>query len=246
MPGAEDGRYEGRAGGERGTTGRMHTLHDLTAADFRYRSNGRAVDRNEVMPAVAVSDRVGIVMETGAEGLGAVNFLLSCVIDFYETLGEYKDEFFEYPDFYTFQATVDPADYRMFDVYPDHKNVEVDADAEAILRAVTDRGISILLVPDRPPRSPDIEDITRRSAERSIEHTFLYGPSGQLGGDGFEVSLPRQPVEDWFETTVESMAEPPTEGTMRPRGSRQEQITQRYRRIALEAALERLPLVDDE
>lgn len=245
MPGGETPVGASR-GLERETAGHMHTLNDLNAADFSYRSDGRSVDRDVVMPAVGVGDRLGILMGTGAEGLGAGNFLLSCVIDFYDTLRESKDEFFEYPDFYTFQATADLADYRMFDVYPDHKNVQVDPDAEAILRAVNDRGITTLLVPDRSPRPPDIADITRRSAERTIEQTFLYAPSGRLDGDGFEVSLPRQPVEDWFEATFESMDVPPEEGTIPPGATRRERVSQRYRRIALEEAIERLPLVSDE
>jgi 2-dehydropantoate 2-reductase len=88
----------------------MHTLHDLNASDFRYRSNGQTVDRDEVMPAVGIRDRLGLVMGSGASGLGAVNFLLSCVIDFYDTLSARQENFFEYPDFYTFQATDDPAE----------------------------------------------------------------------------------------------------------------------------------------
>lgn len=132
----------------------------------------------------------------------------------------------------------------MFDVYPDHKNVEVEEDAEEVLRALNDRSITILLVPDRPPKQPDIEDVTRRSAERTIEQAFLYSPSGQLDEHGFEISLPLQTVEDWFETTVESMADPPTEGTKRGHRSQQDRITQGYRRIPLDEALNRLPPVN--
>lgn len=223
----------------------MHTLHDLSAADFRYRTNGRTVDRAAVMPAIDVADRVGIVMGAGDEGLGAANFLLSCVIDFYDTLRERTDEFFQYPDFYTFQATADPADYRMFDVYPDHKNVEVEAEAEAILRAVNDRGISILLVADRPQEHPDIEDVTRRSAERTLEQAFLYNSAGRLAGGGFEISLPRHPVADWCETTVESMTDAPAEPAAALQQSQQDRISQDYRQLTLEEALERLPQLAD-
>lgn len=223
----------------------MHTLHDLSAGDFRYRSNDRIVERDEVVPRIGVTDRVGIVMGTGAEGLGAANLLLSCVIDFYETLGELKDEFFEYPDFYTFQATADPADYRMFDVYPDHKNVEVAADAESILQAVNDRGITILLVPNRPASEPEIEDITRRSAERTIEHAFLYHSADQLDGNDFEISVPRSTVDDWFRTTVESMTDPPTQGSPHLQRSREDWIIQNYQPVALEEALERLSQMND-
>lgn len=219
----------------------MHTLHDLSADDFRYRTSGRTVDRAEVMPAIDVSDRVGIVMGAGDEGLGAANFLLSCVIDFYDTLRERKDEFFEYPDFYTFQATTDPADYRMFDVYPDHKNVEVETEAETVLRAVNDRGISVLLVADRTRTDPEIQDVTRRSAERTIDQAFLYDSSGRLDGGGFEISLPRRPVADWFETTVESMTHTPAEDPPTVARTQQDRISQAYRKIPLEEALQRLP-----
>lgn len=218
----------------------MHTLHDLSATDFRYQSGSQSVDRNEVMPAIGVNDRLGVVMGTGDEGLGAANFLLSCVIAFYDTLRERKEEFFEYPDFYTFQATADPADYRMFDVFPDHKNVEVAADAETILRAVNDRGVTTLLVPNRPPTQPDIEDVTLRSAERNIEQAFLYSPSGQLDQEGFQISLPRQAVKDWFKTTMESMTDPPSEGQAAIQRGRQGRISQGYRELSLEEALERL------
>lgn len=223
----------------------MHTLHDLSAADFRYRTNGRTVDRAAVMPAIDVADRVGIVMGTGDEGLGAANFLLSCVIAFYDTLRERKEEFFEYPDFYTFQATTDPADYRMFDVYPDHKNVAVEAEAEAILRAVNDRGISVLLVADRPQEQPEIEAVTRRSAERTLEQAFLYNAAGRLDGGGFEVSLPRQPVADWFDATVESMTDAPGEHATALQQRQQDRISQEYRKLTLDEALERLPPLAD-
>lgn len=219
----------------------MHTLHDLSATDFRYQSGSQAVERNEVMPEVGVSHRLGLVMGTGDEGLGAANFLLSCVIAFYDTLRERKEEFFEYPDFYTFQATTDPADYRMFDVFPDHKDVEVEPEAETILRAVNDRGITTLLVPSRPPNQPDIEDVTLRSAERTIEQAFLYSPSGQLDEAEFQISLPRQLIHDWFKTTIESMTEPPSECRVTIQGGPQSRISQGYRELSFEDAMGRLP-----
>ena len=35
---------------------------------------------------------------------------------------EVKEEFFDYPEFYMFQPTAHPVDYRMFDFYSDPKN----------------------------------------------------------------------------------------------------------------------------
>lgn len=62
-------------------------------------------------------------MGDGVQGNGAGICFLASVIAFDDSLGEGKTDFFEYPDFYTFQASTNPADHRMLDVYPDHKNV---------------------------------------------------------------------------------------------------------------------------
>lgn len=218
----------------------MHTLDELDAAEFSYVSNGRNVPRAEVMPAMEIDDRLGVVMGHGTDGIGAATFILSCVIDFYDTLREQKGEFSEYPDFYTFQATTDPADYRMFDIYPEHKNVVTEPDAEAILRAVNDRAVDILLVPDQFPTATDIEDVTRRSAERGIESCFLYSPAGKLEGPDFVIETPRQPVVDWFETTAESVSEDVNGENWPTYREENQRLSQAYRRLSLERALDYL------
>lgn len=218
----------------------MHTLEELEPADFRYRSDGQPVPRAEVLPSITPGDRLGIVMARGTDGLGAGTFLLSCVIDFYESLREQHEEFFEYPDFYTVQATAESADYRMFDVYPDHKNVATEPTAEAVLRAVNDRAIDVLLVPHRTPRSPEIQDVTRRSAERGIDACFLYSPNGELDGHSFVIETPSAPVEAWFETTAESTGDPNDENWRSTRSDAQ-RIVQEFRPVSLAQALHYLP-----
>ena len=47
----------------------MHTLHDLEASDFRYRSNGNILEGEELVPAIDITDSVGVVM--GAEPRGS-------------------------------------------------------------------------------------------------------------------------------------------------------------------------------
>ncbi|MFB6228929.1 MAG: hypothetical protein ABEH88_10280 [Halobacteriales archaeon] len=195
------------------------------------------------MPTITQSDRVGVVMGSGADGLGAGNFILSCITAFYDRLRETRDDFFEYPDYYTFQATTDPADYRMLDIYPDHKNVTVEPDAEHILRAINDRVITILLVPEGPSRSPEIDDITYRSADRRINQCYLYASDGQPDKGVFTIRLPRTPTEDWYQTTFDSMGattekeRPPHLKTQSSNG----QIHQEFQQITLEQALSHLP-----
>lgn len=219
----------------------MHTVEKLDGTDFVYRSDGQTVPRDEVVPTITPEERVGVVMNHGADGIGAGNFVLSCVVAFYEHLAESGEEFLEYPNYYTFQTTADPADYRMLDVYPDHKNVAVEADAERLLRAITDRAITILLVPEGPARTPAIDDVTRRSAGRRIDRCFLYAPDGRPSGAEFAIQQPRQPAVEWYGTTADSIDGPREAYSLPPFGSGDTRITQRFREVSLEAALSRLP-----
>lgn len=48
-------------------------------------------------------------------------------------------------------------------------------------------------------------------------------------------------IEGWFDTTVESMADPPSNGTVAVQRGQGDRISQGYRKIGLEEALARLP-----
>jgi len=220
----------------------MHTTQEIDSTSFEYRVNGEVVARETVMPHLTSDDRVGVVMGTGIEGLGAGNFILSCVTEFYDYLNRNREgDFFEYPDYYTFQLTSEPADYRMFDIYPDHKNVAVEPDAEQLLRAINDRAITTRLIPDVSPASPDIDDITLQSAYRRVEHCYVYAPDGRPSEAEFSILQPRRPVNDWFETTVKS-TDSASEESVQSFGSSDDWIVQQFRRVSVKQALERLPV----
>ncbi|PSP94852.1 hypothetical protein BRC91_04115 [Halobacteriales archaeon QS_4_62_28] len=220
----------------------MHTTKELDRTSFEYRIDGDVVSRETVLPSVTPDDRVGIVMGTGSEGIGAGNLLLSYVTAFYRHLREVREgDFFEYPDYYTFQTTSNPADYRMLDIYPDHKNVNVEPIAEQILRAVNDRAITTLLVPNVSPTSPDVNSITLQSASRRIDHCYLYAPDGCPSNADFSIHQPRQPANDWFETTIESL-NADSDVSIPSFGSDDNRIAQQFREISVKQALERLPV----
>ena len=220
----------------------MHTTQELESASFEYRIDGDVVSRETVMPSVTSEDRLGVVMGTGGEGLGAGSFILSCITAFYDHLREtHKEDFFEYPDYYTFQTSANLADYRMLDIYPDHKNVSVEPTAEQLLRAINDRAITTLLVPDISPTSQDVANITLQSAHRRIDHCYTYAPDGCPSNVDFSVRHPRQPAHDWFKTTAESLHGDST--TCVPSfGPDDDWILQQFREISIEQALERLPV----
>lgn len=215
----------------------MHTAHELSSEAFEYREDDVSVDGGEVMPPVTVDDRLGVVMDDPADGLGAGNFILACVTAFYDRLRETREEFYEYPDYFTFQATSDPADYLEFDIWPDHKNVSVPSNPETVLRAINDRAVDVLVVPDDPTGTPDVQETTHNSARRRDLACFTYAPDGELDDADFTLCVSRDPAWTWYETTLDALDAPPDSV-----GSVDDTyITQEFREINFHAALERLP-----
>lgn len=220
----------------------MHTAEELAASDFDYREATQPVARSEVMPTITLDTRVGIVMGAPTDGIDAGNFILSCVTAFYDRLRAVSDNFFEYPMFYTFQGTTNPADYRMLDIYPDHKNVAVEPDTENLARAIADRAIDILVVPHTTTVSSHIADITRRSLERQIDDCYQYASPKQPSESDFSIGLPRHLVENWYQTTTNSVDDPAATEPQTTLDTNGEQITQHFRQISLESALANLPV----
>lgn len=221
----------------------MHTIEELTAETFEYRRDDRAVPRDEVMPPIDAADRLGVVMADPTDGLGAGAFVLSCVTAFYDRLREREGDFYEYPDYYTFQAAPELLDYLWFDIWPDHKHVAVSPDPEAVLRAVNDRAITVLMVPDTPRGDRDIEDVTRRSAERRIDACYCYAPDGDLDDADFAIRLPGDAAGEWYRKTL-AETDRGVSASVRSwaDGNRLEQS---FREISLDDALRRLPSVSE-
>ena len=126
-------------------------------------------------------DRLGIVIhhELGAAGAGTL--ILAAVTAFYDRLRATGETFFAYADYFAFHVGADHGTLRKLDVYPAHKEVVVANDAEEILQAINDRGVTRLLVPDaagrpsprhaaRPPSSAG----PRCSARPSTAHNGAF------------------------------------------------------------------------
>lgn len=86
----------------------------------------------------------------------------------------------------------------------------------------------------------------RESFERRIDASYLYAPDGRLDGPAFSIRLPRDPVWEWMQKTVDTIDDEYDElGTRRSQEwcTRFEDgmITQTLRQIASEDALRYLP-----
>jgi hypothetical protein len=162
----------------------MHTT-GLRTHDFEITVDGRTAALDDVFPGFDEQDRLGIVIHDHLGAAGAGSLILAAVTAFYDQLRAGGEPFFAYADFFAFHVGADHGTLRKLDVYPAHKEVTVDNDAERILEAINDRGITRLLVPE--PRSPDaappaLAREALHSAQRRIRTALVYSPTGQTTG----------------------------------------------------------------
>jgi hypothetical protein len=164
----------------------VHTTA-LRSQDFEIVVDGRPATLSDVFPDFTEHDRLGIVIHDDLGAAGAGSLILAAVTAFYDRLRATGEEFFAYADYFAFHVGADHGTLRKLDVYPAHKEVVVANDSEQMLRAINDRGVTRLLVPESPPdapahapaREPDLQPETRHSAQRRIRTALVYSPTGQ-------------------------------------------------------------------
>jgi hypothetical protein len=166
----------------------MHTSAQLRSEHFEISVGGRPGTIDALFPGFDERDRLGIVIDRDWGAAGASIVILAAVTGFYDRLRAGGRPFIAYPDYFAFHVGRARGSLRKLDVFPSHKEVVVAADPEQILRAVNDRGVTRLLVPDGStpvaeprPRGPEpsLERFTRGSAERRIRTALAYSPSGR-------------------------------------------------------------------
>jgi hypothetical protein len=160
----------------------VHTT-GLRSEEFQITVEGRTATIAEVFPGFDEHDRLGIVIHDDLGAAGAGSLILAAVTAFYDRLRAGGETFFAYADYFAFHVGADRGTLRKLDVYPAHKEVVVADDAEEILKAINDRGVTRLLVPDAPdgtpPAEPELERETRHSARRRIRTALVYSPTGR-------------------------------------------------------------------
>ena len=220
----------------------MHSS-SLENTQFRLDRHGKSATHADYFAAFSDLERVGIVAPRGYEAVGAVALIMAHVTAFYDRQRERGPEFFAYPDYFTFQRTQPCMDYGQFDIWPAHKNVHVPDDAPQTVEAITDRGITILLVPDGPERESEIGPAEIASAQRTIRQCFAYSVEGAVAPhdlvvefDGPELAqfaldvLGGAPDDTPLDAVGDAWAQSKADGTLR----------QSFRALTLDAALRRL------
>jgi hypothetical protein len=161
----------------------MHSSH-LRGADFTMTIDGDDTSHADFFHDFAITRRLGVVCDTPLDGLGAATLLMAAVTAFYDGYRDMGGEFFAYPDFFTFQLQSPVASYSMFDIWPDHKNVDVEPEMHtgaltgSLTDAITDRGTA-------PYSAIRLCLCSRRNrGGRRYHHPLRPGTTGVMGTQG--------------------------------------------------------------
>jgi hypothetical protein len=165
----------------------MHTSRALSSDDFEIRADGARATVNDLLPGFDEHTRLGIVITQAGGAAGASTLILAAVTAFYDRLRATEADFFAYADFFAFHVGQPRGSLRKLDVFPEHKEPVVDDDAEAILRAINDRGVTHVLVPEGATSGTLGRD-TRHSARRRIRTAIAYSPDGRVESPDIEIT----------------------------------------------------------
>lgn len=160
----------------------MHTSSELSDRSFAISIDGVASGLRDLFPGFDEHDRIGLIVSRPHGALGASLLYLAAVHAFYELCRQRSDEFWIYPDFFFFHVGCRHGHHGSLDVWPDHKELLVDAHGDRLLEAVNDRAVTRLLVPDdlavgRPQRREGLASYAWR-----MRGAFLYSSSGRVPG----------------------------------------------------------------
>ena len=214
----------------------MHSS-TLGDSDFSIIASGQPVALAEYFCGFTNTKRLGVLAPNRLEGVGAVSLIMAHVTAFYNTYRATGEDFFAYPDNFTFQSREPKAAYGMFDIWPEHKDVLVGTDAVERLNAITDRGVNILLVPDGPPTPSEYQRQQLASAERLIEICYAYSATGAVADPDLVIRCPADPLAAWCKSVCDSV--PDGEGGESWQGQGPV-LEQSFRRISRQEALARL------
>jgi len=177
------------------------------------------------------------------EGLGAIALIMAYVTAFYDRYRERATEFYAYPDFFTFQGQTPCADYAMCDIWPQHKNVHVSGEPQQTAEAIADRGVTVLLVPDGPPREVEIAQAELESARRTIGRSFAYSASGSVEAPDLIIECMSPRLSEYAQAVIDSVPAGEPERDERELGLEQPAsgtLRQSFRELDLDGALQRI------
>ena len=157
----------------------MHSSREAQQLVLRDRSGGLAATLEEAVRGVPRAGPAGSGADSACGAVGAS----ALIGDDHRLLrhpARPRAKFFIYPDYYLFHVGRPLGDHGRFDIWPRHKEVVVPGDADRLLEAVNDRGVTRLVVEDRAAGEPPSDPGALASARARVETCLAYSPSGRV------------------------------------------------------------------
>jgi len=158
----------------------MHSSRELRCSSFEIEVGGVSAPLDELFEGFDELDRLGVVLTQPCGAVGASALITATITAFYDIQRARGPDFFVYPDYYLFHVGRPLGDHARLDVWPRHKEVVVPADADRLLEAINDRGITRLVVEDGAVGEPPSDPAARASARARTETCLAYSPSGRV------------------------------------------------------------------
>jgi hypothetical protein len=222
----------------------VHSARELRSSAFEIEAAGRVVGLPDLLQGFGEQDRLGVVIGRPGGGLGASALITATITAFYDLQRARGPDFFIYPDYYLFHLGQPFGNHSRLDIWPEHKEVVVPAEAQEVLRAVNDRAITRLVVEDVAPRDPELGAEELASARARLTSCLAYSPTGRVTDADVRVTS-NAVVEGYVDTTLDRGDVIPPERRSQIRRAREGLVedgvpVETYRRIELDEALSRL------
>ena len=228
----------------------MKYLGCLNSSDFSFKVNEKTGNLEDVFPNYDNNDRIGIVVSEYGGTAGAGALIMSAITRFYDfyrdKLGKGPGKYFIYPEVFVFNIGKRLMTHDSMDIWPPHKQVVVENDAEQILEAINDRRITRLIVEDQAPVEGTFLLETLTSAKLRITSSIVYSPTGRVENSDIEVTTCKT-AEDYVMLSLEQSAMIPDDIRTKLIESREKlktgkdgNVLETYRFVNLEDALNML------
>ncbi|MBC9731011.1 hypothetical protein [Streptomyces sp. TRM68367] len=167
----------------------VHTSRTMHTREFGITSGGEPATLDDVLPELTTEDRVAVVTHSPGGALAAAPLLLAAVGSYYEQLrAERADDFYRYPSYFVLHVGRMRGYHGWLDVWPEHRDVVVRPQGEAVLEALHDRAITRVLLEAAVPAEGELMRENANWFLEDVRSVLIFDPKANHGTVGVRPS----------------------------------------------------------
>lgn len=180
----------------------MHTAFDFNVGHFDIEIEGRQASREDVLKWGPL-DRLGIIIDRPYGAIGAGLLALLSATSFFDEPGKNRRRRPIYPETHLFHVGGPWGNFIGFDFFPSYKEIFGPGTARDILPVINSRGITHLVVPDRP-RTPIVHRFKEaETALDRLKQAFAYSSDwAEIEGADVAITTRSAKVVENYETVL--------------------------------------------